>query len=280
MRRGIPTKLVVGATLSILRTVKRPVWSAVYSLTGKRLQLPLGIFDLSMFGGSFEANAQAAQARMPSRDLHVIEHAAGKTEVVVLAFDHRAPDLLLPYQEISIGVPVERQGERGMVLLHLPVTTEDARWGGVENYGFPKAVHSVRIGQGEGGMRATLHAEGVHVLTLEVGEMIPAAGHMAFQNFTLRGDDRLVASTFDIDGQIARSEAAGGAHLSLGPHAIAAGLRELGVHGRSRSHWYVPKAQGRLSIGRVIGRPAPSHAAGFRDPAERRPVDAAAATMP
>ena len=92
MRRGIPTKLVVGATLSILRTVKRPVWSAVYSLTGKRLQLPLGIFDLSMFGGSFEANAQAAQARMPSRDLHVIEHAAGKTEVVVLAFDHRAPD--------------------------------------------------------------------------------------------------------------------------------------------------------------------------------------------
>ncbi len=289
MRRGIPTKLVVGASLSVLRVVKRPLWSVVHSLTGRRLQLPLGIYDLSMYGAAFEANAEAAQKRMPSHDLHVVEHAPGKTEIHILAFDHRAPDVLVPYREMAICVPVQRLGERGVVFLHLPVTTEDARWGGVDNYGFPKFVADVRIGHGDGAMRCTLHADGVHVLTLEVNELMPASGHLSFKNFTLRGDDQIVESILDIDGQVARSEAAGGAHLSLGPHAIAAGLRELGIETRSRSHWFVAQARARLSVGRAVGQPTPSRAAGWCDPVERRavdvpserpPVDAQATGMP
>ncbi len=245
---------------AIVRALKRPVWNTTFRVTGKRLQVPMNIFDMAMYGGTFEANAAVAQRRVPSGDFRVVEHAPGRTAVEVHALEYRRIDVLSPYREVSIAVPVEylrHDGARarGFAVLHMPVTSEEARWGGVVNFGYPKFVADVDIERRPGGITCTLTAEGVHVLSLQVDELPLRPRGERRRNFTFRDDGRVVESDFEAEGQLGMSNARGGARLVLGPHAIAAGLREMGIELQSRGHMYMPKATGWLSTGRELGEP-------------------------
>lgn len=246
---------------SFVRYAKRPVWSAARMLTGKRLQMPLHIYDLSMYAAAFDASAEAAQHRVGSPDLRVVEHSPGRTEVQITALDYRDAGILLPYRELAIAVPVEHRGHdvRGFAVLHLPVTTEDARWGGVENFGFPKFVAHIEIDQDDrGGAIARLEAEGVHVLTLRIDPLKTKRDQqLTHTHFTLRDDGQLIESDFHLEVELGSSSQRGGARLELGAHAIAAGLRELGVALDSRSHQYAPRGHAHLTTGRVVGELGP-----------------------
>jgi hypothetical protein len=254
--------LVQRAGTAMLRSIAHPLWSATHRLTGKRIQTTLHIDDMAMVAGVFAADAAAAQRRMPSADLRVVEFEPGRTEIQIVALDYRRVRPLRPYREVAMVVPVELRlhdgvPERGTAVLHLPVTSEEARSAGVVSFGQPKIVADVDLLARPGEVEATLSAHGVHVLTLEVDELPVMRQRNHRVAFTLRDDHRLVASDFDAEGEIGISAEPGGARLVLGPHAIAAGLRELGIELESRAHLYAPRLEGRISRPRVVGETAP-----------------------
>lgn len=254
-----PTTLV-RATNAVFRALKRPVWNVTYRLTGRRIRAPMNIYDMAMYGGTFEADAAVAQNRMPSGDFRVIQHAPGRTAVEIHALEYRHINSLAPYREVSISVPVQYlrhngNPERGYATLHMPVTSEEARWGGIVNFGFPKIVADIDIERRTGCICCELVADGVHVLTLKVDDLPVVPRTDRRKNFTLRDDAKVVESEFTLDGDIGVTTARGGARLVLGPHAIAAGLREMNLELQSRGHVFAPRCSGRLSAGHVLGEP-------------------------
>lgn len=128
-------------TESVFRPLKKPIWYTVHALTGIRMQMPAYYIDGSMFSASFQAPVDKVQLLLPSSKLSPVECSIGKGEILILTNEFRHIDILYPYNEVAITIPVSYQpGEGipsllGMWYLHMPVTTEDARWPGVENLG-------------------------------------------------------------------------------------------------------------------------------------------------
>lgn len=240
----------------------------IHALTGRQPQMRVRFRDLTMFGGQFEGNADAVRHRIPDV-FDLVEHEPGRTAITVLALDYRSIDVLSPYGELAISVPVRYAGERGELVLEMPVTTEEARWGGVTAYGFPKSLADIRFSMDDGTRVCRLNAGGMHVLVLRVPlvpEGVPTT--VRVRNFNVRADERVIGSTFDADGEIGRSDVAGGATIELGEHPIGAKLRALGISSISMSHVDGPHLHAVLSKGEelgIAGRPAPAA------PPRRRP---------
>jgi hypothetical protein len=82
-----------------------------------------------------------------------------------------------PYNELGISLLVTPASERGLLprrarlgffVLHLPVTTEVARSGGVELYGYPKTVNEIPIEVGSSSVHGSLRDGGRDVLEMRV----------------------------------------------------------------------------------------------------------------
>ncbi len=242
----------------LFRRLKRPLWLLARRLAGQRLQAYVHYRDLSRYGGVFDAPTEKVAPRLP-QGFEPIEAHPGVAEVHVFALDYRDIDWLAPYRELAVIVPArlrmpDGRVEEGQCVLELPVTTEEARWTGVDNYGFPKIVADIRIDAADGGRTCTVAHAGQQVLALSMGSLPLADSAIHDRNFTVRGDGVVVASRFDLEGKIGRSSTAGTARLELGYHAIADQLRELGVRLDSGRSLYAPALHGVLSPGEELGR--------------------------
>jgi hypothetical protein len=133
--------------------------------------------------------------------------------------------------------------------LHLPVSTEDARWGGVENYGFPKFVAEIRINSDPPECRLT--DEGHGILTLKVRKLEASFQEWAVSNVMMQGG-KLIRSTLGIAGQRGMDETAGGGSLSFGDHPMAEKMNQLQVELSSFRHEYCPKVEATLGPGKEL----------------------------
>lgn len=239
----------------------------IHALTGRRPQLSVRFLDLGLFGGEFAANADVVRHRIPDV-FDLVEHEPGRTAISVLALDYRSIDLLAPYREVAISVPVRYAGEDGELVLEMPVTSEEARWGGVQAYGYPKIVADIGLSMEDGTRACRVSAGGMHVLTLRA-PLMPRADRTAFhvRSFNVRDDERVIGSRFDAQGAIGRSEVPGGASIELGGHPIAVKLRALGISAISLGNVDGPHLRAVLSKGEELGIAArPSVAASPRRP--------------
>jgi hypothetical protein len=217
---------------SVFRRVKRPIWYLVRGLTRVRLEMPIRYLDFAMIGAEFYCSAAKARERMPSPRLHPVEPVPGKALVSLMGLYYRHVDILAPYSEFAMTIPVEYQsaerGESGpgLYYLHLPVTTEDARWGGVELYGFPKYLADIVFDATKTTCRCRLRVEGCEILCLEVTRIPTQSQSWYAVNYTVRGD-QLIRSEFQAEGQLGIAEDPGGAWVVLGDHPVAEELRSL-----------------------------------------------------
>jgi len=237
---------------AVFKHLKRPLWLLSRKLGGGRLQAAVHYRDLGFYGGVFDAPTPKVQPRLPP-GFEVLEQSRGLTEVHVYALDYRDVDWLAPYRELGVFVPARFRSRghppvEGQFVLALPVTTEEARWTGVENYGFPKIVADVRIASDDGARICTVDHAGQHVLTMRVNAHPTEPGSLRDRNLTVRGDGMVIASTFDSEGELAVDTAPGGVHLELGYHAIADQLRELGVRIESGRAVYAPRRRAVMSV--------------------------------
>lgn len=233
----------------------RRLYRIVRATTGWRLSARVRFLDLSAFGATFDARSDPARRAVPE-PFELIEHAPGRTLLTALAFDAHIVDRLAPHRALALTLPVRYRGARGSFPIRVPVTTDEARWTGVELYGFPAFVANVREERDLDTHIARLSIEGRPVLTLRVGEQPVADDHARVRLLSIRDDARVVGSTLRIDGEAARSDVSGGATLSPGDHPLADLLRELDVATESRSQFVFPHAMAVLSRARILGRAA------------------------
>lgn len=236
----------------VQKRVKRPLWELVHRLTGVRLQRATRYFDTALIGAWFDADAAAAARRLPA-ELQIVERSAGVTELGVFCLEHREVDVLDPYREVGITLPVRYLGRSGQFFLHLPVTTDEARWGGVVNYGYPKFVADVRFEDVDHLRTCVLAADGQEILRLTVHVSATSPDSWVDRNFTVL-DGRLLESTFDFrTAEAGGSDEPAGATLELGPHPLAADLANLRPSESSRRHRFVTDAACVLSKAVELG---------------------------
>jgi len=93
----------------IIRPIKKPVWYAVHSLTGMRMQMATRILDGSMFSASFRVPLDKVNQLMPSPKISPIEHSPGLAEILILVNQFRHIDILYPYNEVAVAIPIYYQ---------------------------------------------------------------------------------------------------------------------------------------------------------------------------
>ncbi len=268
----------------LLGLASRPLWLAVHAITGRRFQASVEYLDLGMYGGFFEAPADAVQQRLPA-GFQVVARRPGWTELELWCAEYRRIDMLRPYNELAVIAPVRysRPGEvelEARFVLHMPVTTEQARWGGVDNYGFPKTLADIRIVDRGSSKHCSVHQAGRHVLSMQVDVESTEPFEEHSTCLSVRDDGLVIASTFDLAGERSEQERAGGVSLELGPHAIADQLEQIGLRPHTGRALYIPRARARLGKGIEIGplpaatgavREQPASKLIFRQSAERAP---------
>ena len=241
----------------IVRPIKKPVWYTVHALTGIRMQMTTRFLDASMFNASFRVPLDKVRKLVPSPKLLPIECSPGVAEILIGANEFRHVDILYPYNEVAITIPVSYQtGSKTVIssgewFIHLPVSTEDARWGGVENYGYPKFVAEIKFDFNSNTPQCTLMHKGSKILTIKVKAISTLFQEWKYDNITMK-DGRFLHSSFSVKGQRGIDETPGGAFISLGDHPIAEELQSLNMEFTSFRHAYMPKVEAILSVGREI----------------------------
>jgi hypothetical protein len=212
--------------------------------------MPVHYLDMAMVSGTFRLDAEGA-TQLVAEDRFVPSIAEdGRARCHVTALEYRSIDILYPYKELAVTIPgrmrgVDQETEMGYYL-HLPVTTEDARWPGVENYGFPKTIAVIDFEQSESEVVCSWALAGQGVLRLQVSMGAPAEDDWVVTNLTfLQGEP--ILSTFHGFGQRHASDMPGGAKLHLGAHEIAQELGVAGLELTSVAHAYCPKMRAILS---------------------------------
>lgn len=244
----------------VAREFKKPIFYTVYRTTGVRIQSEVHYSDLSMIEAVFTISASAVKGILPSNKLIPAERANGVTDINFVALEYRSIDILFPYNEFAVCIPViykiddDAEELHGYYYLYLPVTTKDARWGGVENLGLPKFVAEISFVDTAESRSCTLKADNKEIITLTVKRLPIKSQSWEFSNFGIR-NGKLVRNIFEVHGQGGTGTAVGGAMYTLGDHPISRNLEALGIGQSAIQYEYVPKAQAVLS--KSIGSPLP-----------------------
>jgi hypothetical protein len=227
---------------------------------GMDLPVPAFYYDTRSFGGYWSAPTERVKALLPSDRMHPYRLSPGRAMVGITAYEYRDCDIG-PYNEVSIGIPFtldvlsplftgtlrRPKGIPKTYTLHLPVTTEAARYAGVEFYGYPKFLAEIGFEEQGQWLACRLAVDGHEILTLK-GRQIPLVQtpRTRVHPFTSRGG-RLLRCEFILNvRQAGASRGGADVRLELGSHEISDQLRALGL-GNALAYHYCPQYQGILT---------------------------------
>ena len=234
------------------------------SPSGERVELPIRYLDLSALMGVFTASAEKLQALLPSKRLKPALLTPGRGVVSFAAFEYRELIDWPGYNEFGISIPVLYEPNvnipalpllgpqwfktYGLYVRHLPVTTEQARDGGIEIWGFPKFVAEITFEDTGESLRCQLRAEGQDIIALEGKKLPTGPRSMDWPTYTVK-DGELLKTRFQVQGEIGVSMLRGGATYTLGDHPIADELRSLDIGDSAVQLMYGPQLQSMLHPG-------------------------------
>lgn len=137
----------------------------------------------------------------------------------------------------------------GYYYIYLPVTTEDARWAGVDIYGFPKFLAETSFKETHESRICDVKADGKLVISLRVEKMPSEDSDWVMSNFEVR-DGKIMRCKFYLEGQRGFSDSVGGVSFDLRVHPMSVRFRLMEVARSSVHHEYVPRA--RAVLGKVL----------------------------
>jgi hypothetical protein len=216
--------------------------------SGRRVKFPFCFIDLSRMSASFSAPANKLKGALPTERLKPVEIKPGIAMVSFAGIEYREIDRLKPYNEFGVSMPVHYKRDEnsqalpGLYVFYLPVTTEEARWGGVEFYGFPKFIAEISFEEAGEMRRCLLRAEGEDIITLEVKRLDTSLVYKDFYVYTVK-EGQLLRTRVQTKGQSGTSSLPGDASYKLGNHHIAEGLQRLEIGGKAMQCSYSPKMQ-------------------------------------
>jgi hypothetical protein len=234
---------------NIINAIFKGVYYTVFFLTRTRIVTPVRLPEFSRAVGFFPAPVSSVKNILPSKKLMPVEHLSGITTVCLAAVEYRRAGYLDPYNEFSIAVPVQYSmsennvGLEGYYILHLPVTTEQARWGGAEIFGLPKFVAEISFKDKGELCCSQLRADKKEIISLEVKKINTKHQSRDLFDYSVK-DNRLLRICFHEEGEIGVTKIGGGASCHFGNHPIADSLRALEIGQVSAWHEYAPQLQG------------------------------------
>ena len=222
------------------------------SLEGK---LPVFYYDNTSMTAIYTASTEKVRRLLPLPDMHPVEVWGGRALVAFTAFEYRRTDID-PYNEFSISFPItfRKKAIPGITLLgmmarryftayvwQLPVTTERARKGGVEMYGYPKFLADITFATENDRLGCTLSEGRKKILTLK-GQKLKTSVEKVnrFKTFSLKDGVPLVANIYMNPIQFGKSMNAKSVELTLGDHDIARQLQEIGMGIKPLFYQYMP----------------------------------------
>lgn len=216
------------------------------TIGGVPVGLPFAYHANDVFQSLHTAAYDAVAGLLPSEVIRPVRWLDGSAVVAVTAFRYRdvswartdgTTGRLAPYGEISVAAVVTRGPvRRGLPLLarrlegfvlHLPVTTAQARDGGREFWGYPKFVADMDFAESPTERRVVLSEAGARILSLTVrpgGPVLPERRPLV--SYTSLGG-ALLETVIPVRGHAQSRVGSRTGELVLGEHAVADGLRRL-----------------------------------------------------
>lgn len=235
---------------------------------GRKAKLPVFYYDTTSLTAIYTASTKKVKALLPHPDMRLSELFPGRCLMAITAFEYRKTDID-PYNEFSIAFPISF-GSRplpGLTVAHqmahrqltayvwqLPVTTEIARVGGCELYGYPKFVADIDFHRADGWIRCDLTENGQRILSLK-GRMLRTkrGKRVRYVTYSVLDGIPLRANVVIDLIEHARSRGKKAATLELGgTHHIAETLSGLGLSKNPLVYEYSPVNQGILFGGRNL----------------------------
>ena len=158
---------------------------------------PVFYRDARGFSAVFPANLLALRKLRPDKRLVPAQIFPGIGAVQLGAFEYRDTDVG-PYNEFGVVIPLNSgqflqvpaynilrqllQMEMHGYILHLPVTTEVARRGGVDYFNFPKFLASIDYTDAQDSVTCELAEQGELILRLK-GRKLPAKRRRVAKTF-------------------------------------------------------------------------------------------------
>ena len=205
-----------------MNSLLKVYWNFLFNLTGRDLSFDVEYKDFSFFGIELRADYQEVKCFFAARPLVPKESAPGETRLQIVGCEMRRVRIAGPYNEVAIQVPVEpldNSPDDMFAHLFLPVTTEAARWPGVDIYGFPKFVAKIDIAKEEAKIGCWLAADGEQVLEFEMPDKTGPKKRAKWEFYGNR-KKQMVKVVFDWEGYFLE-ETGGDVRFVLGKHPIA-----------------------------------------------------------
>lgn len=233
----------------------------------RKAKIPVFYYDNTALTAIYTASTSKIKELLPHADMRPAELHPGKCLVAFTAFEYRDSDID-PYNEFSISFlitfdKVQIPGATAALQMakrcysayvwQLPVTTEIARVGGVELYGYPKFLADIDFDKSSGWLTCELSEQGVNILTMK-GKVLPTSKGKVTRYITYSVKDGipLVANVYQNPLEYGQSIKPKSANLELGTHAISETLKGIGLSRNPIMYQFSPLNEAILFAGRNL----------------------------
>jgi hypothetical protein len=220
------------------------------------VRLPIFYYDNSAMSAIYTASTGQVRKHLPSSDMHPVEMFPGRCLLVFTAFEYRKTDIA-PYNEFSISAIISygRRAAPGltsflymmnncftMYILHLPVTSERARRGGVEMAGYPKFIADISFAHEQGYTTCSVSENGQRILALTGKNINTSVGRMTkYVIYTMKQGIPLRANLYVNPVQYRQTLGRNAGRVEIGSdHAICKELHEMGLSRHPVLYQYMP----------------------------------------
>jgi hypothetical protein len=222
----------------------------------RRVKLPVFYYDNTAMTAIYTASTAMVRRHLPAVGMNPVEMTPGRALVAFTAFEYRQSDID-PYNEFSVSFPItyRKLSIPGLTVLgmmarryftayvwQLPVTTELARYGGVEWYGYPKYLADIRFAHEGPFLACTLSEGGDEILTLRGKKLKTRAEKVnRFKTYSVKDGFVLPANVYMNPIEFGMSMSPKSAQLSVGEkHPVARQIRELELSAGPIFYNYMP----------------------------------------
>ncbi|UCE55735.1 MAG: acetoacetate decarboxylase family protein [Desulfobacterales bacterium] len=239
-----------------------------FNLREMQFKLPVFYYDTTTITAIYTASTSKVKKLLPLPQMNPLELSPGKCLVAFVAFEYRETDID-PYNEFAIAflitydkpqIPfftafMQMYRRRMMAYVwQLPVTTEIARVGGVELYGYPKFIADIEFQKEDDQLSCHLSETGNKILSLR-GAVLPVTRgkNSRIITYSLINDIPLVTNIHINQLEFAENRDKQAAELEIGSdHSICEELQKIGLSATPIQYQYSPLNQAILFAGRNL----------------------------
>jgi len=231
-------------------------------------KLPVFYYDTTSMTAIYTASTSSVIKLLPLKQMNPVELFPGRCLVAFTGFEYRKTDID-PYNEFSISFPITFNRPQipfftamwqmigrciSAYVWQLPVTTEIARVGGVEMYGFPKFIADITYEKKDQTGTFAVSEKGQEILTLK-GSLLPTKQDKITRINTYSVIDNIPLKTnvYINPMEFAQTNDRQAAKVALNSdHPICKTMQTLNLSKQPITYQYSPKNQGILFAGRNL----------------------------